>query len=146
MTTEHWISSIFCDDIRHELSGKASAMGIFHGFIGLQTPSQTLPKLCILTFINLPQSAEPVDIEVRLLDHEADFMPPFTTRIPIGHGLPPQIKKGAPLTIPIEMHNCDLKDGMALSVQVKINGQALQGPTLSVFHTPQTVATAPTIG
>lgn len=146
MTSEHWILSIFCDDIRPELSGKVSAMGIYHGFIGLQTPVQTLPRLCILTFLNTIHTSEPADIKVNVLSGaDTELMPPFKVRMPIGHGLPPQITKGSPLTVPIELQNCELKDGMSLSVLVTVNGELLRSHDLPVIHVPQVAMTAPTM-
>jgi len=41
------ISTIFCDDIRQEVGGKLSLMGVYSGVMFLQALPATLPKLCV---------------------------------------------------------------------------------------------------
>ncbi|TBW07883.1 hypothetical protein E0E52_10525 [Azotobacter chroococcum] len=40
--------SLFCDDVRHEINGKTSQIGIYQGSMYLATFPAHLPKLCII--------------------------------------------------------------------------------------------------
>ena len=41
------IQTIFCDDIRHEIEGKISYIGVYNGTLFLPEFPATLPKLCL---------------------------------------------------------------------------------------------------
>ncbi|WP_223483662.1 DUF6941 family protein [Pseudomonas sp. A-RE-19] len=43
--------SIFCDDIRHEVNGKTSLMGVYQGSLLLQEFPAMLPKLCVVMHV-----------------------------------------------------------------------------------------------
>ncbi len=41
--------TLFCDDVRQEVGGKLSAMGIYQGFMGISADEVLLPKLVAWT-------------------------------------------------------------------------------------------------
>ena len=55
------IETLFCDDIRHELGGKLSYIGVYSSGLFVQNFPVTLPKLClsvrVLTSANAPLQA-----------------------------------------------------------------------------------------
>ncbi|MGD0959257.1 MAG: hypothetical protein ABSB19_05555 [Methylomonas sp.] len=53
---ERHIQTIFCDDIRHELGGKVSYIGVYSGRLFLPTFPLALPKLCLAMNIITPAS------------------------------------------------------------------------------------------
>jgi hypothetical protein len=58
--------TIFCDDIRHEASGKATYVGIYKSVMFLRGEMPvTLPKICFAILLREePQSKEPVTIKI----------------------------------------------------------------------------------
>lgn len=46
--------TLFCDDIRQEVGGKLSAMGIYQGFMGISADEVLLPKLVAWTVFQMP--------------------------------------------------------------------------------------------
>jgi hypothetical protein len=46
VTVRH-VQTIFCDDIRHEVNGKISYIGVYAGTMFVPVFPSTLPKLCI---------------------------------------------------------------------------------------------------
>lgn len=41
------VETIFCDDIRQEINGKISYIGVYSGYLFVQQFPVTLPKLCV---------------------------------------------------------------------------------------------------
>lgn len=50
--------AVFCDDIRHEINGKLSYMGIYQGALYFPEFPASMPKLCISIHIMLPKDEE----------------------------------------------------------------------------------------
>jgi len=48
------LETIYCDDIRHELGGKVSYIGVYNGQMWVQEFPIVLPKLCVAYKIVLP--------------------------------------------------------------------------------------------
>lgn len=44
---ERYLQTIFCDDIRHEMGGKLSYIGVYSGRLIVPDFPMTLPKLCV---------------------------------------------------------------------------------------------------
>lgn len=51
---ERYIETIFCDDIRHEVNGKISFIGVYSGKLFVHDFPITLPKLCLDIKIRTP--------------------------------------------------------------------------------------------
>ncbi len=144
MTPQPWITSIFCDDIRQELGGKMSAMGVYHGFIGLPEATGNFHKFCVLTLITAKFSPDPVPVQIRFLDGGTDLMPPLTTHVQIDPRIPTKSLDVAPITVPIEMFNFELRAGMSLCVEVTISGEVIRGAVMPVIHVQSQVLTGGT--
>lgn len=48
------LRSLYCDDIRQELGGKVSLMGIYNGMMFLGDMPAALPRLCIHSMLSVP--------------------------------------------------------------------------------------------
>lgn len=144
MTPPPWIASIFCDDIRHELGGKMSAMGVYHGFIGLPEATGSFHKFCVLTLIIAKFSSDPIPVQIRFLDGDTDLMPPLSTQVHIDSRIPTKSLDIAPLTVPIEMFNFELRADMRLCVEVTIGGDSIRGAVMPVIHLQSQVLTGHT--
>lgn len=65
--SSQWGTTIFCDDIRQEVGGKLSYMGVYMSEMVIHAPfPATLPKLCmVINYLERPGSNEdPVTIRV----------------------------------------------------------------------------------
>lgn len=45
-----YLHSIYCDDIRHEINGKISYVGVYHGKLLVPSVPVVVPKLCVAIF------------------------------------------------------------------------------------------------
>jgi hypothetical protein len=62
------ISAIYCDDIRAEVGGKQSYMGVYGAELFLPVFPFSLPKFCVLTNLMVPFDAPPKAVHIRLLN------------------------------------------------------------------------------
>jgi len=60
------IQTIFCDDIRHELGGKLSYIGVYSGHLFVPAFPVTLPKLCLALSVITPASQPFRKLELRI--------------------------------------------------------------------------------
>jgi hypothetical protein len=67
-------STIFCDDIREEVTGKKSLMGVYTGVMMLVGAAPTvIPQLCVLTTIRLDHKMLPKKATVKIIFEDEDF-------------------------------------------------------------------------
>lgn len=64
------IQTVFCDDIRHELGGKLSYIGVYSGMLFVPTFPATLSKLCLAMNVLTPAERPFAKLTVRLLKDE----------------------------------------------------------------------------
>jgi len=69
-STQLRATTLFCDDLRLEIGGKLSAMGIYQGIMALPADEILLPKLVAWTAIELPKAWSGGRVQVRLLDRD----------------------------------------------------------------------------
>ena len=62
-----FLSTIYCDDVRHELGGKLSLIGVYNGQLYVQEFPVTIPKLCFVTALVTPAAKVPKNIKFRVL-------------------------------------------------------------------------------
>lgn len=60
------VQTIFCDDIRHELGGKLSYIGVYSGHLFVPAFPVTLPKLCLALSVITPASQPFRKLELRI--------------------------------------------------------------------------------
>lgn len=62
--------TLFCDDVRQELGGKLSAMGIYQGFMGIGADEVLLPKLVAWTVFQMPYLWSGSQARIQLWDRD----------------------------------------------------------------------------
>ena len=62
---------IYCDDIRQELGGKQTLVGVYSGTLQVQSFPVILPKLCLALQLLLPAEGLPKDLKIEVLQGEA---------------------------------------------------------------------------
>lgn len=58
---ERFVSTIYCDDVRHEVGPKQSWIGIYGTGLAIENFPATIPKLAIVVTINTPRS-DPIKV------------------------------------------------------------------------------------
>lgn len=66
MITRH-VETLFCDDIRHEINGKLSYIGVYSSALLVPALPVTLPKLCISVKIVTPANEPLRSLTLRVL-------------------------------------------------------------------------------
>lgn len=64
------LESLYCDDIRQEIGGKVSYIGIYNGQMWVQSFPVTLPKLCVAYKIVIPNDRPVETLTVRIFRDE----------------------------------------------------------------------------
>ena len=101
--TEPFAWSIFCDDIRQEIGGKPSFMGVYYGAMYVPQFPIMLPKFCVnVTFYEPKNMVEvrvsPVIIKV-FMPNDAEDTPSLTGEVPASKEM---ISRLPPSELPIE--------------------------------------------
>src|SRR5690606_11754643 len=47
---------IFCDDIRREVNGQSSYMGVYSGPVRMERDEETLPLFCVVVYLSFPSA------------------------------------------------------------------------------------------
>lgn len=66
----HYLSTVFCDDIRYEIGSKFSLIGIYSGNLIVPAFPVKLPKLCIAATLVISADNPPKTIILRVLKDE----------------------------------------------------------------------------
>lgn len=61
------VETLFCDDIRHEMNGKLSYIGVYSGALLVPAFPATLPKLCVSVTIVTPVNEPLRSLTLRVL-------------------------------------------------------------------------------
>jgi len=67
-----FLQTTFCDDIRQEVGGKISLIGVYNGVLYVPQFPATLPKLWLMTTLVMPYKEPPRQMKIRVMkDSEA---------------------------------------------------------------------------
>jgi hypothetical protein len=61
------VETLFCDDIRHEINGKLSYIGVYSGGLFVPAFPATLPKLCVSVKVVTPADEPLCSLTLRVL-------------------------------------------------------------------------------
>lgn len=135
----------FCDDVRNEANGKISVMGVYRGYMAYPDQTPFLPKFSCLVQIDMPRSAEPGVIQLKLLRDDAVLV---SAEIP-AQGFP--VSYGAVeagltdrvfLNVPMELVGQDFPNGAQLRAQCTVAGETFESEQLRVVRMPAAPAKA----
>lgn len=62
-----FLSTTFCDDVRQEVGGKQSLIGVYNGVMFVPQFPATLPKLWLVAAYTTPRSKLPKRLKIRVL-------------------------------------------------------------------------------
>lgn len=129
----------FCDDVRREIGGKISVVGIYQGFMGIEEASALLPKLVALSFIDFPPDFEGKELLIKVRNRDQSIIdvklvvpPPDaeTAQAVLAH---PGYEKRCRLTIPIEMIPFEPTNGMSLDVLITCGDFTFESQPLAIL-------------
>jgi hypothetical protein len=67
-------TTIFCDDVRHEITGKTSLIGVYQDTMSIVSNEPILvPQLCILTKIRLTHDELPISFLLKIIFEDEKF-------------------------------------------------------------------------
>lgn len=134
-------TTIFCDDVRHELNGKLSLMGIYNIEMYVSNFPITLPKVCAFFELRLPPDVD-VNTEAILtvmkgtekVSSISVAIPSPETRSKSSHGKPPAHLRFAGA---MEFPSMVFIEPTLLEVAAQIGDQSIIGGRLWVTNFPQ---------
>lgn len=88
--------TVFCDDIRHELGGKISLIGIYQREIIVREFPVTLPKLCMVITINEKVSSDGQRQIKVIFEPDGPISETETVLLDLGYSLPDEVVKEEP--------------------------------------------------
>lgn len=134
--------TLFCEDIRQDVLGGFSAIGIRPAELAIEANEVALPKFVVLTVLDLPSSESEQAMRIALLESgktmvETDFVIPAQPKR--------EQEQRLVLTMPIQAAPFQAKVGMKLSVRVTGPDLNYRSHTLAVvltseFDQPQAIA------
>jgi len=135
-------TSIFCDDIRHEVNGKISLMGIYGNDMYVPVFPITLPKICAYFELRVPPSDLTSNMDVILTVMKgAEKINSITLTLPAFENAPKTIH-GKPYVYSrssggMEFPSMTFDEPTLLEVTAQVDGRAIVGGRLWVTTFPQ---------
>jgi len=135
--------ALFCDDIRHEISGKVTYVGAYGPDMCVSRFPVVLPQLCAAVFVVMPWDTDVRHISIQaLLDGEAlgvmdADIAAMPRPDPKGHDVVSPEGKRLVAAATLNLRFLEIKKPGRLSVQVCADGETLQAGSLAILETPQ---------
>jgi hypothetical protein len=137
----------FCDDIRHEVTGKMTFVGVYNGqmIIGSELPAM-IPQICANIELKLERNTEPFNVKIEvqksdnsepLFSFEADFDPAQADAvIPLPLEDESDAFRYVKLGINAPMQGIVITEPCTLKVRAYIRGDEIRLGALQVFVAP----------
>lgn len=141
MSAERNIFCLFSDDIRQEVNGKVSLIGMYQGGmnIGGKLPV-VLPKLAICAYINTPvdQPFKEVSIDLMLNDQVLQNVSPPEQSVQDMQDSTPQYSDSRMISLlmVLVLQPFNLTEEGRLFVRAKLDGKVLEGNALRIRVAP----------
>lgn len=147
---DRFVTAIYCDDIREEVGGKRSFMGVYAGGLTVQNAPVVLPRLCVIVILNTPMNRPFTKCVIRILrdDETMAEMQLESEALEMqskiaAESIPPDLENPSIvlhavaqfMPFPI-LGNCKLR------IRVQTEEEELKGPALEIKVATATVATA----
>lgn len=137
MSDERHIFCLFADDIRHEINGKVSLIGIYQGGMNVVgAMPKILPRLVISSYINTPVSRPFCDLSVDVVwnDEVLQNVTPPTESLQEMQGTALQDSEVSMLSMQMVfvMQPFEVKGNGKLRVRARIDGETLESNALKI--------------
>lgn len=140
-----FLSTIYCDDIRQEVGGKLSLMGVYNGVMYVQQFPVTLPKLWIMATYVVAHEKSPKCLKVRVFRNneplaDLDALPDHLAQLANAREPVVPVPDGSERAVASHMHVCFsplVLDGpCVLRVVAITDGDEVRGLGLQVQQQP----------
>lgn len=139
-------SVLFCDDVRHELGAKASVMGIYRHFMGIEVGAPAVHKLVVLVLLDYARDQQGAQASIVISDEDKAVA---TIEFALG-AAQPQPPEAAALgvpdrvcaNVPIELLGYPAPHGAKLAVQVRVGDFVHDSAPLYIVRSAAPGATA----
>lgn len=137
--TPRYLHCIFADDIRQEISGKQTVVGMYQGGMTVHGPLPVnLPKFQVMALLRIPNTEPVTSLKLTVLMNTAVIAEIEVPRQALPDrdlALPDQ--KGYIFQIAIELVPLSIEGSGKLQVHALINGEdTLEGNPLHITHQP----------
>jgi hypothetical protein len=141
MNANYSLTTIFCDDIRHEINGKVSLMGMYRGEMFVPDFPITLPKICAFFELRLPPDFSTRTDAIITVMKGAEKLNSITLNLSPSD-VKPLARHGKPYVFistvgGLEFPSMTLSEPTLLEVIAQIDGQSVTGGRLWVTTFPQ---------
>jgi hypothetical protein len=131
-------SALFCDDVRQEIGGKMTVVGVYGNVLGLiGEAAPVIPKFVCLLMLSYAQQEAPARGRVKVLDGDKALLDvPLPLTIPPRPG--PAARPGdlVNLNVPMEFIGFPVRDGMVLRIRFECEGFNWESQTLELRTQP----------
>lgn len=129
-------TTYFCEDVRTELGGKFSFMGLLQDFLGIFEPEVRLPKLVAFTVLDFPSRYAGKSADLGIWNGDSKIGG-GTADVPQPAAFAdPRIPIRCRMNVPFELIGLLVKDGMQFEVRAKVEDFDYVSPRLEVLHLP----------
>lgn len=137
MSAERYIFCLFADDIRQEVNGKVSLIGMYQGGMNIVGPLPVaLPKLVITAYINTPvdQPFQEVSVDLMLNDQVLQNVTPPVQSIKDLQNSAPQYSDSRMISMlmVLVLQPFNVTEEGRLYVKASLDGKVLEGNALRV--------------
>lgn len=132
-------SVMFCDDVRFEVGGKITIVGVYRGILGLDISVMSIPKLVALVILKYPKNLVGLGVSIRVMDRGKSLL---QAKISLATSLPmrPELLSGGVAldcvyaNVPVEIHSFAPEDGARLCVEIDTEDFHFQSEELLVVR------------
>lgn len=137
MSAERHIFSLFADDIRHEINGKVSLIGMYQGGMNIAGKLPvSIPKLVISTYINTPvdQPFQEISIDLMLNDQVLQNLTPPPQAVQDMQDSIPQYSdtRMISMLMVLVLQPLNVTEEGRLFVRATLDGKTLEGNALRI--------------
>jgi hypothetical protein len=142
------IQTIFCDDIRHEMGGKLSYIGVYSGRLFVSKFPVTLPKLCLALNVMTPASEPFRSLSLSVLKNEELIAQPILDEAQLTEACEAAVTANADMASPLPVLMANflfifspfiLEGPCLLQVRAETESEELQGIALRIEQALQVV-------
>lgn len=126
------LQTIFCDDIRHETSGKLTLVGVYSDSLVVSTLPATLPRLCLVARLLSPRNEALSAVKLRIFKGEALFQELVANEIAQPSRKTTDNTQVQIVQFLVEFPSFEIATPCVLRVHAEVDGRDIYGAPLNI--------------
>lgn len=126
------LQTIFCDDIRHETSGKLTLVGVYSDSLVVSTLPATLPRLCLVARLLSPMNEAPSAVKLRIFRGEELLQEVVANEIARPTRKPTDHTQVQIVQFLLEFPSFEIATPCVLRVHAEVGGGKIYGAPLNI--------------